>query len=79
MLKDHQFILEKSGFILELESFENQGIVLDIFLGSGKSISLELYDELNDRFTDHYKVICQILDPFIVEQIEKEIKKCFTK
>lgn len=79
MLKDHQFILEKSGFILELESFENQGIVLDIFLGSGKSLSLELYDELNERFTDHYKVVCQILDPFIVEQIEKEIKKCFTK
>lgn len=79
MLKDHQFILEKSGFTLELESFENQGIVLDIFLGSGKSISLELYDELNERFTDHYKVVCQILDPFIVEQIEKEIKKCFTK
>ncbi len=79
MLKDHHFIFEQSGFILELESFENQGIVLDIFLGSGKSISLEIYDELNERFTDHYKVICAILDPFIVQKLENEIKKCFTK
>jgi hypothetical protein len=79
MLKDHQFIYEKSGFSLELESFENEGIVLDIFFGSGKSLTLELYDELNERFTEHYKVVCEILDPFIVEQLENEIKKCFTK
>lgn len=79
MLKDHHFIFEQSGFILELESFENEGIVLDLFLGGGKSLSLEIYDELNNRFTDHYKVICAILDPFIIEKLENEIKKCFTK
>jgi hypothetical protein len=79
MLKDHQFIYEKSGFSLELESFENEGIVLDIYFGSGKSLTLELYDELNERFTEHYKIVCQILDPFIIEQLENEIKKCFTK
>lgn len=79
MLKDHQFIYEKSGFSLELESFENEGIVLDIYFGSGKSLTLELYDELNERFTDHYKVVCEIFDPFIIEQLENEIKKCFTK
>ena len=79
MLKDHQFIFEQSGFTLELESFENEGIVLDLFFGSGKSLSLELYDELNERFTDHYKIVCQILDPFIIEKLENEIKKCFTK
>ena len=79
MLKDHQFIYEKSGFSLELESFENEGIVLDIYFGSGKSLTLELYDELNERFTDHYKVVCEILDPFIIEQLENEVKKCFTK
>ena len=79
MLKDHQFIFEQSGFTLELESFENEGIVLDLFFGSGKSLSLELYDELNERFTDHYKIVCQILDPFIIQKLENEIKKCFTK
>jgi hypothetical protein len=79
MLKDHYYCLEQSGLTLELESFENEGIVLDLFLGSGKSISLEIYDELNERFTDHYKVICSILDPFIIEKLENEIKKCFTK
>ena len=79
MLKDHHFIFEQSGFTLELESFENEGIVLDLFFGSGKSLSLELYDDLNERFSDHYKIICQILDPFIIEKLENEIKKCFTK
>ncbi len=79
MLKDHHFILEQSGFTLELESFQNEGIVLDLFFGNGKSLTLELYDDLNERFTDHYRVICAILDPFIVEQLEANVRQCFTK
>jgi hypothetical protein len=79
MLKNHQFILEQSGFSLERESFPNEGIVLDLFFGNRRSLSLELYDDLNERFTDHYKVICSILDPFIVEQLEANVRQCFTK
>jgi hypothetical protein len=79
MLKDHQFIYEKSGFSLELESFENEGIVLDIYFGSGKSLTLELYDCLTEKFSDHYKVVCAILDPFIIEQLETNVQLCFTK
>ena len=79
MLKDHHFILEQSGFTLELESFSNEGIVLDLFFGNGKSLTLELYDDLNERFTDHYRVVCAILDPFIVEQLEANVRLCFTK
>jgi hypothetical protein len=79
MLTDHHFILEKPGFSLELESFQNEGIVLDLYFGNGKSLTLELYDELNNRFTDHYRVLCSILEPFIVEQLEREIRQCFTK
>jgi hypothetical protein len=79
MLKDHQFIYEKSGFSLELESFENEGIVLDIYFGSGKSLTLELYDCLTEKFSDHYKVLCAILDPFIIEQLETNVQLCFTK
>ena len=79
MLTDYHFILEKPGFSLELESFINEGIVLDLYFGNGKSLTLELYDALNNRFTDHYRVLCSILEPFIVEQLEKEIRLCFTK
>jgi hypothetical protein len=79
MLTDYHFILEKPGFSLELESFQNEGIVLDLYFGNGKSLTLELYDELNNRFTDHYRVLCSILEPFIVEQLEREIRQCFTK
>ena len=79
MLKDHHFILEQSGFSLELESFANEGIVLDLYFGNGKSLTLELYDDLNERFTDHYRVVCSILDPFIVEQLEANVRQCFTK
>ena len=78
-LTDYHFILEQSGFSLELESFQNEGIVLDLFFGNGKSITLELYDDLNERFTDHYRVVCAILDPFIVEQLEANVRLCFTK
>jgi hypothetical protein len=79
MLTDHHFILEQSGFSLELESFSNEGIVLDLYFGNGKSLTLELYDDLNERFTDHYRVVCSILDPFIVEQLEANVRQCFTK
>jgi hypothetical protein len=79
MLKDHHFILEQSGFSLELESFQNEGIVIDLYFGNGKSLTLELYDDLNERFTDHYRVVCAILDPFIVEQLEANVRQCFTK
>jgi hypothetical protein len=79
-LKDHHFILEQSGFTMELESFQNEGIILDLYFTTGwKSLTLELYDELNERFTDHYRVVCSILDPFIVEQLEANVRLCFTK
>ena len=79
MLKDHHFIFEQSGFSLELESFENEGIVLDLYFGNGKSLTLELYDCLTERFSDHYRTICAILDPFIIEQLENNVQLCFTK
>ena len=78
-LKDYHFTLTQSGFSLELESFTNEGIVLDLYFGNGKSLTLEFYDELNNRFTDHYRVVCAILDPFIVEQLEANVRLCFTK
>ncbi len=79
MLKDHHFCLEQSGFSLELESFENDGIVLNLYFGRGKSIDIQIYDELTENFSDAYRTICAVLDPFIVEQIEQEVRKCFTK
>jgi hypothetical protein len=79
MLKDYQFILDQSGFTLELESFENEGIVLELYFGSGKSITFNIYDCLTEKFSEHYRTICAILDPFIIEQLENEIKLCFTK
>jgi hypothetical protein len=79
MLKDYHFILDQSGFTLELESFENEGIVLELYFGSGKSITFNIYDCLTEKFSEHYRTICAILDPFIIEQLENEIKLCFTK
>jgi hypothetical protein len=40
---------------------------------------LDIYDDLTEKFSDHYRTICAVLDPFIVEQLELEVKKCFTK
>jgi hypothetical protein len=79
MLKDYHFILDQSGFTLELESFENEGIVLELYFGSGKSITFNIYDCLTEKFSEHYRTICAILDPFIIEQLENEIQLCFTK
>jgi hypothetical protein len=79
MLKDHQFTLEVSGLTLELESFVNDGIALELYFGRGKSLTLDIYDDLTEKFSDHYRTICAVLDPFIVEQLELEVKKCFTK
>ena len=79
MLKDHYYCLDQSGLTLELESFENDGIALELYFGGGKSLTLDIYDDLTERFSDHYRIICSVLDPFIVEQLENEIKKCFTK
>ena len=47
MLTDYHFILEKPGFSLELESFENEGIVLDLYFGNGKSLTLELSENIS--------------------------------
>lgn len=79
MLKDHHFILDQSGLTLELESFENEGIVLELYFGSGKSITFNIYDSLTEKFSDHYRVICSTLDSFIIQQLEKNIQLCFTK
>jgi hypothetical protein len=79
MLKDHHFIFDQSGLTLELESFENEGIVLELYFGNGKSLTLELYDCLTEKFSDHYRTICAILDPFIIEQLENNVQLCFTK
>ena len=79
MLRDHYFCLDQSGLTLELESFENDGIALELYFGGGKSITLDIYDNLTEKFSDHFRTICSVLDPFIVEQLEIEIKKCFTK
>lgn len=79
MLKDHYYCLDQSGFTLELESFENQGIALELYFGGGKSLTLDIYDDLTEKFSEHYRTICLVLDPFIVEQLEEEVKKCFAK
>ena len=79
MLKDYYFCLEQSGLTLELESFENDGIALELYFGGGKSITLDIYDNLTEKFSGHFRTLCSVLDPFIVEQLEIEIKKCFTK
>ena len=79
MLKDHYYCLDQSGLTLELESFENQGIVLELYFGGGKSLTLDIYDDLTEKFSDYYRTICSVLDPFIVEQLEQEVKKCFMK
>jgi hypothetical protein len=79
MLKDHYYCLDQSGLTLELESFENDGITLELYFGSGKSITFDIYDSLTEKFSDHYRTICAILDPFIIEQLEIEVTKCFTK
>jgi hypothetical protein len=79
MLKDHYYCLDVSGMTLELESFENQGIVLELYFGGGKEITLDIYDDLTERFSDTYRVICSVFDPFIIEQLEQEVKKCFAK
>ncbi len=79
MLKDHYYCLDQSGLTLELESFENQGIALELYFGGGKSLTLDIYDDLTEKFSDHYRTICAVLDPFIVEQLEQEVKKCFMK
>ena len=79
MLKDHYYCLDQSGLTLELESFENDGIALELYFGGGKSITLDIYDNLTEKFSDQFRTICSVLDPFIVEQLEIEIKKCFTK
>ena len=79
MLKDHYYCLDQSGLTLELESFENDGITLELYFGSGKSITLDIYDCVTEKFSDHYRTICAILDPFIIEQLEIEVTKCFTK
>ena len=79
MLKDHYYCLDFSGLTLELESFENQGIALELYFGGGKSLTLDIYDDLTEKFSDHYRTICSVLDPFIVEQLEQEVKKCFMK
>lgn len=79
MLKDHHYCLDQSGFSLELESFENDGIVLNLYFGRGKSLDLQIYDDLTESFSDAYRTICAVLDPFIVEKLELEVKKCFTK
>ena len=79
MLKDHYYCLDQSGLTLELESFENDGIAIELYFGGGKSITLDIYDNLTEKFSDHFRTICSVLDPFIVEQLEIEIKKCFTK
>jgi hypothetical protein len=79
MLKDHYFCLDVSGLTLELESFENDGIALELYFGNGKSLTLDIFDELTEKFSAQYRTICSVLDPFIVEQLEEEVKKCFTK
>lgn len=79
MLKDHHYCLDQSGLTLELESFENQGISLELYFGGGKSLTMDIYDDLTEKFSDHYRTICAVLDPFIVEQLEIEVKKCFAK
>ena len=79
MLKDYYYCLEQSGLTLELESFENEGNALELYFGGGKSLTLDIYDNLTEKFSDHFRTICSVLDPFIVEQLEIEIKKCFTK
>lgn len=79
MLKDHQYCIEQAGLTLELESFVNDGIALELYFGRGKSLTLDIYDDLTEKFSEHYATICAVLDPFIVEQLEREVKKCFTK
>ena len=79
MLKNHHFILDQSGMTLELESFENEGIVLDLYFGGGKSITFNIYDCLTEKFSDHYRTICATLEPFIIEQLETNVRLCFTK
>lgn len=79
MLKDHHFILEQSGLTLELESFENDGIALELYFGNGKSITFDIYDCLTEKFSQHYRTICATFDPFIIEQLENNIQLCFTK
>ena len=79
MLRDHYYCLDQSGLTLELESFENEGIALELYFGGGKSLTLDIYDNLTEKFSDHFRTICSVLDPYIVEQLEIEIKKCFTK
>jgi hypothetical protein len=79
MLKDHYYCLDQSGLTLELESFENDGITLELYFGSGKSITFDIYDCVTEKFSDHYRIICSVLDSFIVEQLEIEVTKCFTK
>lgn len=79
MLKDYHFILDTAGLTLELESFQNDGIALELYFGGGKSITFDIYDQLTEKFSDHYRILCSVLDPFIVEQLETNVKLCFTK
>ena len=79
MLKDHHFVLDQSGLTIELESFENDGIALELYFGSGKSITFDIYDCLTEKFSDHYRTICATFDPFIIEQLETNVQLCFTK
>lgn len=75
---DKEYTIEVGNFCLEIASFEFDGIGVTIS-GLGKSFQVRIYDELNEKFTPEYHTLCQVLDAFIVEQLEDRVRRCFVK
>ena len=61
-----------------LESFEGDGITLSLFVkGMSNSLTIDVYDDLMGAYTVAFNNWMTILNAFIVEKIECELKNCF--
>lgn len=61
-----------------LESFQGDGIQLSLFVkGMSNSMIIDVYDDLMGAYTVAFNNWMTILNAFIVEKIECELKNCF--
>lgn len=74
----HTYIQDNKHSEIILESFEGDGIQLTLFVkGMSKSIIIDVYDDLMGAYTVAFNNWMTILNAFIVEKIECELKNCF--
>lgn len=78
-VRDYEYTIECGSFTLEVISAEFDGISVLLYFGNGHSMEIKIYDELTEKFKPEYATLCMVLDPFIVEQLENQIKLCFLK